>query len=96
LRNPENKIFQESKECKNKVLKFEGTFFFLIIHAAKTRCIAFVFLWRNIRFIKTVAKVYFAVAKEFFIRTSADKCVSAVIYNPFLSLVIARLIENNG
>ena len=47
-------------------------------------------------FIKTVAKLYFAVPKEFFIRTSADKRVSAVIYNSFLSLVIARLIENNG
>ena len=53
-------------------------------------------------FIKTVAKLYFVVAKVFlfalvpiilcrdksvFIRTGANKCVSAVIYNSFLSLV---------
>ena len=31
-------------------------------------------------FIKTVAKLYFAVAKEFFIRTSADKRVSALSF----------------
>ena len=47
-------------------------------------------------FIKTVAKLYFVVAKVFLIRTSADKRVSAVIYNSFLSLVIACLIENDG
>ena len=45
---------------------------------------------------KTEAKLYFSGAKEFFIRTSADKRVSAVIYHSSLSLVIARLVENNG
>ena len=62
-------------------------------------------------FIKTVAKLYFAVVKVFlfalvpiilcpgesvFICTSADKRVSTVIYNLFLSPVISRLMENNG
>ena len=47
-------------------------------------------------FIKTVAKLYFAVAKNAFICTSADELVSVVIYNLFLSPVISRFIENNS
>ena len=54
------------------------------------------FLMAKRSLIKTVVKFFFAVAKLFFIRTSADKRVSVVIYNSSLSLVIARLIENNG
>ena len=52
------------------------------------RVVLCLFFMAKHSFIKTVVKV-------FFIRTSADKRVGAVIYNSFLSLVIARLIENN-
>ena len=73
--------------------KFAEKFFghgkdLFIIHAAKTCCIAFVFYGETF--------VHQNSGESVFVRTSADKRVSAVIYNSFLSLVIARLIENDA
>ena len=53
-----------------------------IIYAAKTCCIAFVFHGETL--------VYQNCGESVFIRTSANKRVSAVIYNLFISLVIFR------
>jgi len=59
-----------------------------IILAAKTCCIAFVFYGETF--------VYQNCGESDFICTSVHKCVSAAIYNLFLSPVISHLIENNG
>ena len=50
------------------------------------------FFMANRWFIKTVL----CRGKSVFIHTSADKLVSAVIYNLFLLPVISRSIETNG
>ena len=61
----------------------------------RKRVVLHLFFMAKHSFIKTAAKLSFAVARVF-IRTSADERVCAVIYNLFLSPVISRLIENNS
>ena len=66
-----------------------------IIHAVKTCCITFVFYDKTFVYHNCGETVLFH-GESAFICTSANKLVSAVIYNLFLSPVISRLIENNG
>ena len=58
-------------------------------------CIAFVFYGKTFVY-QNSGKTVLCCGKSVFIRTSANKLVSAVIYNLFLSPVISHLIENNG
>ena len=68
---------------------------YCILHAAKTCCIAFVFYGETFVY-QNCGKTVLCRGESVFIRTSANKCVSAVIYNSFLLPVISRLIKNNG
>ena len=57
--------------------------------------IAFVFYGQTFVY-QNCGKTVLCRGKSVFIRTSADKHVSAVIYNLFLSPIISHLIEANG
>ena len=64
-----------------------------IIHSAKTCCVAFVFCGETFVY-QNCGKTVLCRGESAFSRTSVNKCVSAAIYNSFLSPAISRLIEN--